>query len=50
MQMRRVAAVNPSVRMWILWFRSAGVFAEVLAGRAMGYRLPSPQILLALAI
>jgi len=34
-----------SVRRWNLWFPSAGVFAEILAGRATGTRItfPPPQ-------
>jgi len=31
-----------SVRRWNLWFPSAGVFAEVLAGRAMGMQITFP--------
>ena len=31
-----------SVRRWNLWFPSAGVFAEVLAGRATGTQITSP--------
>ena len=31
-----------SVRMWNLWFPSAGVFAKVLAERAMGTQITFP--------
>jgi len=31
-----------SVRRWNLWFPLAGVFAEVLAGRATGTQITSP--------
>ena len=30
------------VRRWSLWFSSAGVFAEVLSGRATGMQLTFP--------
>ena len=31
-----------SVRRWNLWFPSAGVFVEVLAGRAIGMQITFP--------
>jgi len=34
-----------SVRRWNLWFPSAGVFAEVLAGRATGTQITFPHVL-----
>ena len=33
-----------SVRMWNLWFPSAGVFAKVLAGRATGTQITFPPV------
>ena len=33
-----------SVRRWNLWFPSAGVFAEVLAGRTTGTQITFPLI------
>ena len=32
-----------SVRRWNLWFPSAGVFAEVLEGRATGWQITLPN-------